>query len=118
MNPGDFTKIEIINKKYSVSFSNTDGWVKFDHNYSVSDDLKEMNELKSGKLFLVTNDRASYLVLFGWVYASEPGLCTIIDLKNGEIAFNYEKELISMSFDKSKFRFKDNYTTTCEAYSR
>lgn len=46
---GDFLKINITNDKYSVSFSNTNGWVRFDNNYSVSDNLKKTNELKTDK---------------------------------------------------------------------
>jgi hypothetical protein len=109
---GDFLKINITNDKYSVSFSNTNGWVRFDNNYSVSDNLKKTNELKTDKLILVTNKNTSYLIMFGWVYANEPGLCTIIDLKTGKIVFNTEKDLISISSDKSTFEFRDKYKTT------
>jgi hypothetical protein len=111
--PGDVLKIEIINNNRTTAYSNADGWVKFDRNYPVSKELKEINELKSDKIIMVTNDKYSLLVLFGWVYASEPGLCTIINLNTGELVFNYNKELISISSDKRKFRFYDKTTTDC-----
>lgn len=111
--PGDVLKIDIVNEKGITSYSNADGWVKFDLNYPVSKELKEINELKSEKIIVVTNDKYSLLVLFGWVYASEPGLCTIINLNTGELEFNDNKELISISADKRKFRFHDKTTTDC-----
>lgn len=111
--PGDVLKIEITNDKGTTAYSNIDGWVKFDHNYPVTRALKELNELKSDKIILVSNDKYALAVLFGWVYASEPGLCTIINLTTGEMVFNDNKELISISADKRNFKFKDKTTTAC-----
>lgn len=111
--PGDFLKIEISNKKYSVSYSNVNGWVRFDHNYPVPERIQKINELQSHKLLLVTGDDLALLVLFGWVYASDPGLCTIINLVDGEIVLNTNAELMSIKEDNCTFSVRMRNTIRC-----
>ena len=103
--PGDFLKIKISNKKYVVEYSNIDGWVSFNNNYPVKEDIAQQNEIESKKMLLITSGKIPYLVLFGWVYASNPGLCTIIDLKTGKIAFNAEDNLLAIEDGKFKFQY-------------
>jgi hypothetical protein len=103
--PGDFLKIKISNSKYTVEYSNIDGWVTFNNNYLVKDDIAKQNELESEKILLITNGKIPHLVLFGWVYESSPGLCTIIDLASGKIVFNDEDNILAVEHGKFKFQY-------------
>ena len=106
--PGDFLKIIISNKKYTLTLTNIDGWVKFDQNYGVSQALKRQNGLPTDLTLLLEHEGLNLLVLFGWVYASQPGLCTIIDLNKGELVFNKNVEL--NDFSNGILRFTETKT--------
>ncbi|MEQ9169215.1 MAG: hypothetical protein RLO12_23375 [Fulvivirga sp.] len=116
--PGDFHLVEIINSKYSKSFSNLDGWVKFNQNYPVNDELKNMNQTNTDLFLVASNENQSLLILFGWVYASDPGLCTVIDLNNGTIVYNQNSELTSISLQKGTLTFSEKLTVECYGYTK
>ena len=108
--PGDVLKIHISNSKYDTSYTNIDGWVKFDNNYTVPIDLKKLNELDTDLALLHTGKGYAYLILFGWVYANDPGLCTIVDLQTGELLLN--KNLWLMNFNGNKAIVNDTIYCT------
>ena len=97
--PGNFQKIEIlITEGESYEFFNYGGWVTFNQNYSVPQQVSDQNTLNSENILLVDATPTSKLIIiFGWVYASEPGLVTIINPITGDILFNKEWDLQSMS---------------------
>ena len=60
----------------------TDGWDKFDPDYSPTSDYYK----------LVRLDDSTYALLFvGFNYASEPGLLTIVILRGGQATLVYNK---------------------------
>jgi len=98
--PGDFLRVKIYDTKGKVIFNQTNfgGWVKFGNNYSLPEIVKEKNLIESNKALLIDNKTGKQLILFGWVYASQPGLMTIIDLfPTPEIIFNKKFELKEIS---------------------
>lgn len=88
--PGNFQKIRVeLSGEEPYEFSNYSGWVTFNENYSISEDIAANNQLESNNILLLNATPNSKLILlFGWVYASDPGLVTIIDPTNRTILFN------------------------------
>ena len=115
--PGDFHQMEIVldnNQKIIVTCF--DGWVKFGENYSVNDNLRKLNKINSD-LLLVTyfNTDRILIFAFGWVYASTPGLMTVIDA-NGhtpKVIFNdnFELEKIDNNSFTGKFEYSEKSKT-------
>ncbi|MGL1888997.1 MAG: hypothetical protein OCD76_20960 [Reichenbachiella sp.] len=97
--PGNFQKIEVlITQGGSYEFLNYGGWVTFNQNYSVPQQVSDQNTLNSENILLIdATPNSKLIMIFGWVYASEPGLMTIINPATGDILFNKEWELQSMS---------------------
>ena len=110
--PGDYHKVRISNEKYTQEFSNLDGWVRFDENYTVAQNLKDLNQLESD-LVLLSKGEINLLILFGWAYASQPGLCTIIDLENGELIMNLNVELKDISKNGIGITISAVVSTSC-----
>jgi hypothetical protein len=82
---GDFHQMEItLDNKQKIIETCFDGWVKFGENYSVNDNLRKLNKINSDLLLVTDFDTDRILIFaFGWVYASTPGLMTVIDA-NGQ----------------------------------
>jgi len=101
--PGNFQKIEIkLYGEEPSEFLNYGGWVSFNQNYSVTDEIVSQNKLNSENILLIdatSNDKL--IVIFGWVYASEPGLVTILNPVTGKILFNKEWDLRTISDSNS-----------------
>jgi hypothetical protein len=111
--PGDFHQIEIIlDNDSSIVKTEFGGWVRFGHNYSVNENLVNMN-LVDSDLILVPNinKNQKIVVAFGWVYASQPGLVTIFE-SNGnkpQLLFNTQFDLYSIDENQFTgiFEFRD-----------
>jgi hypothetical protein len=89
--PGDYIKIIIKSNNHIIDLENLEGWVKFDNNYTVPEQVKNQNLINTDYfIYTKLDDNKPIILLFGWVYASEPGLMTIIDLtnKNPKLIFN------------------------------
>jgi len=97
--PGDFLNIVITDKKGNELFNriNFSGWVRFGNNYYLPDSVISFNLIESDKALIIDNKNGKQLIVFGWVYASSPGLMTLIDLfPKPKIIFNQEFELKSI----------------------
>ena len=103
--PGDFINIQVEDKRGNILFdkTNIDGWVKFGNNYSVPESVKKLNLLNSDEVLLVNNYSGKQLILFGWVYASKPGLMTIIDI------FPRPKVIFNRNFEIKSIQHIDDY---------
>ena len=116
--PGDFHQIEIIlDNNKSVIETEFGGWVKFGNNYSVEEELKEMNQINS-ELILITNlnPNQKIVLTFGWVYASQPGLVSIFE-GNGikpQLIFNKNFDIYKIRENKfiGIFEFRDHIERT------
>ncbi|XOV93189.1 MAG: hypothetical protein ACFHWX_00475 [Bacteroidota bacterium] len=88
--PGNFHKIRLeLSGKEPFELSNYSGWVTFNENYSIPEDIEDKNQLSSNNILLLNATPTTKLILiFGWIYASGPGLMTIIDPANQKILFN------------------------------
>lgn len=94
--PGDFLRVKIVDEdeKILLEETNFSGWVEFGNNYTLSKALIDVNKVDSDKAMIIENQEGKLLVLFGWVYASKPGLLTVIDLfPSPRIIFNKEFQL-------------------------
>jgi hypothetical protein len=92
IDPGDFINLQIMDNSGNVILEqvNIDGWVKFGSNYFVPESVSSQNLIESDLGLLLDNHTGKQLVLFSWVYASDPGGMTIIDLfPTPTIIFNY-----------------------------
>ena len=97
--PGDYLQFVEVDNRDSVLFKilNLDGWVKFGDNYDVPQTILDQNRIVSDHLLLLRINKSSYLFLFGWVYASSPGIMTVIKLEpRCEVVFNKEFQLNSI----------------------
>ncbi len=97
--PGDFHQIIIFyddGQKYT--FTNFFGWVKFGLNYYVQESIQKQNLIKSDKIVLSKINKSQCLFLFGWVYASEPGLLSVISFEkeNPKVIFNTNFDIQSL----------------------
>ncbi|MEL7146068.1 MAG: hypothetical protein AAFO69_06845 [Bacteroidota bacterium] len=101
--PGEFQKIRIeMSGKAPYDLLNYDGWVSFNSNYPVSKKIAKQNELDSQILLVIeVAPGKKVVIVFGWVYASEPGLVTIIDPENQSILFNKGWQLLEISDNDS-----------------
>jgi hypothetical protein len=97
--PGSFQKIEMqLSGEGSFEFLNYGGWVTFNQNYSVSKEISDRNKLNSENILLIDATTNSMLVvIFAWVYANDPGLVTIMDPATGNILFNKDWDMKSIS---------------------
>ncbi|MDE5419989.1 hypothetical protein L3049_18525 [Labilibaculum sp. DW002] len=98
--PGDFLNIQIVDSKNNETFrlNNLDGWMKCIGNYDLPETIKSVNLDKSEIALLIENKTGKQLVIFGYSYASEPGLMTIIDLfPKPQVIFNTQFDLRSIS---------------------
>lgn len=97
--PGNFQKIKVeLYGEEPYEFSNYGGWVTFNENYSISEEIAAKSQLDSKNILLLNATPNSKLILlFGWVYANDPGLVTIIELNNGTILFNKEWDLLKIT---------------------
>ena len=98
--PGDFVKIQIKNSEDDVIFEqvNIDGWMKCVSYYKLPESINLINQISSDKALVVSNQTGKQLVLFGYTYASQPGLMTIIDLfPEPRVIFNKQFDLRSIS---------------------
>lgn len=81
--PGDYHRIRIVGDT-SYSFFNVDGWMEMDVSYSSID-----NRLESKYVILEKSNKRCLLYAFGYPYASEPELLTILNLnKKVDLIFN------------------------------
>jgi len=111
--PGDFHQMEIILDNNQKSTETCfDGWVK----YSVNSKLIKLNKIKSDFLLVTDFDTDKILIFaFGWVYASTPGLMTVIDA-NGQtpkVIFNdnFELEKIDNNSFTGQFEYSEKSKT-------
>lgn len=107
--PGDFQQIEIITDNgLSWTATNFDGWVRFDNNYYVPDSVKRLNQLDTDLLLLTDFENTKILGLFGWVYAIESGLLTIIDFSTKQPRIMINKNLDLVGIDNQKITIQDS----------
>ncbi|MBW6480548.1 MAG: hypothetical protein K0B37_14060 [Bacteroidales bacterium] len=94
--PGDFHRIRIKKQEKEFVFFNSDGWViigEYETQYLNS--FSETNEIKSSYVSVQkASDKDILLFAFGYVYASQPGLLSILNLSR---------------FEKPVLIFNDNY---------
>ncbi len=89
--PGDFHQIVIsYDNGQKFTYTNFDGWVKFGQNYYVQESIQKQNLIKSNKIILKKINNLNCIFLFGWIYASEPGLLSVISFEKEKpkIIFN------------------------------
>jgi len=92
--PGDFHRIRIENKDTCYSFFNSDGWIKLRPSiFEYVPNFTTYNKIQSDYIVLSQNNGDLLLFAFGYIYASEPGLLSIINL----------------SLEKPTLIFNDNY---------
>jgi len=107
--PGDFQQIQITTDNGTIwTETNFDGWVRFDNNYYVPDSVKRLNQLDTDLLLLTDFENTKILGLFGWVYASESGLLTIIDFNTKQPRIMINKNLDLVGIDNQKVTIQDS----------
>jgi hypothetical protein len=115
--PGDFHRVRIEFKDTCYHFYNSSGWVEINHSFADEyiRDLTSINKIKSDYVILNENNNNLLLFVFGYVYASSPGLLTIINLsmKEPQLILNENYLLVkyqdtSPIFIMSKF-FKEDH---------
>ena len=108
--PGDFHKIRItVAGMEPKEYINHSGWVSFNNNYPIAEQLKAQNLLDSKNILLSrVSPSTRVLMLFGWVYASQPGLLTIINARNQSVLFNKEWSVHTIT-DKNDDGFAELY---------
>ena len=89
--PGDFHRIKVEKKDSCYTFFNSSGWVKatpFFFGYVPN--FPSYNKIQSDYIVLTQNNDDFLLFVFGYVYASQPGLLSIINLslKEPKLLFN------------------------------
>jgi hypothetical protein len=92
--PGDFHRLQVILANGdSFDIINVDGWIK-DNHYKPKE-----NELASDYITITEYEEAVFLLCFGWPYASQPALLTILDFSSGKsrVIFNKEFALRELS---------------------
>ncbi len=80
--PGDFHRIRIINQTKEYEYFNGHGWINIsDFELQFEEYLKEDSQVDS-KYIIISNasNNDKLLFCFGYVYASQPGLLSIINL--------------------------------------
>lgn len=107
--PGDFQQIQItMDNGFSWTETNFNGWVRFNSNYYVPDSIKRLNQLDTDLLLLTDFENTKILGLFGWVYASESGLLTIIDFSTNHPRIMINKNLDIVGIDNQKITIQDS----------
>lgn len=109
--PGDFHQIIIqLDNGNKWSQINVGGWVRFDNNYSIPDPIKNLNQINTDLILLTNFGDTKIIGLFGWVYASEPGLLTIVEFSSGlpRIMINKQFDLVSMDSNRITTKFLDD----------
>ncbi len=107
--PGDFHQIQIkTDNSLAWTETNFDGWVRFDNNYHIPDSVKRLNQLDTDLLLITDFEDTKILCLFGWVYASESGLLTIIDFSSDQPRIMINKNLDLVGIDNKKITFQQS----------
>ena len=80
--PGDFHRIRIISQAREYEYFNGHGWISIsDFELQFEKSLKEKNQISSNYIIITdASDNDKLLFCFGYVYASQPGLLSIINL--------------------------------------
>ena len=92
--PGDFHRIKIEKKDTCYTFFNSSGWVKAEsYFFEYVPNFSSYNKIQSDYIVLSQNNDDLLLFVFGYVYASQPGLLSIVNL----------------SLKEPKMLFNDNY---------
>ena len=89
--PGDFHKIRIEKNDTCYTFFNSSGWIKSCSSiFNYVPDFLTYNKINSDYVFLCENNGDLLLFIFGYIYASNPGLLTIVNLslKEPKLLFN------------------------------
>lgn len=85
--PGDFHRLQVILANGdSFDIINVGGWIK-DNHYKPKE-----NELTSDYITITKYEEVVFLLCFGWSYASQPALLTIIDFSSGKSRVIFNKE--------------------------
>lgn len=115
--PGDFHQIRIkMDNGFEWTETNFLGWVRFDHNYLIPKPIKKLNQINTDLLLLTDFQTTKILGLFGWAYASEPGLLTIIEFSTGlpRLMINKNLDLINIDNNKISTQYlEDKYSIEC-----
>ncbi|MDR1349022.1 MAG: hypothetical protein LBJ63_11475 [Prevotellaceae bacterium] len=104
--PGDFHRIRIEYKDTCFTFYNSSGWIKTNYsaNYYISD-FKSVNEIDSEYIILRKNNDNLLLFAFGYVYASNPGLLSIINLSIKEPQLILNDNCLLVQYEDSNTTF-------------
>jgi len=99
--PGDFHKIRIRNQKEEFVFFNSFGWVSIGaYQSQFIKSFSENNEIKSSSIYVLkASEKDILLFAFGYVYGSQPGLLSIINLSRYDepiLIFNDNFNLYSL----------------------
>ena len=89
--PGDFHRIRIEKNDTCYTFFNSSGWIKSCSSiFNYVPDFLTYNKINSDYVFLCENNSDLLLFAFGYIYASNPGLLTIVNLslKEPKLLFN------------------------------
>ncbi len=94
--PGDYHRIRIKSKEKEYVFFNSDGWVEIGaYETQYLNSFPQTTQVKSKYVNIQrSSDKDILLFAFGYVYASQPGLLSILNLSR---------------FDKPELIFNDNY---------
>ena len=107
--PGDFRQIEIkMDNGDCWTKINFDGWVRFDNNNIIPDLIKNQNQLKTDKFLLTDFGSTKIIGLFSWVYASQPGLLTIIEFSTDKPRIMINRKLDLIHLDQTTILVRDN----------
>lgn len=124
--PGDFHRIRIISQTGEYDFFNGHGWVSIgDYELQSAKSLNDENLIKSNYAIITDVSEADkFLLCFGYAYASEPGLLSVVNLSNQHepnLVYNdnsylfglkdldkdYTKELLVTWYDQEEIVGKD-----------
>jgi hypothetical protein len=118
--PGDFHRIRIEFKDTCFSFYNSSGWVKIENSANdYINDFTSINKINSEYIVLSKNNDNLLLFAFGYVYASNPGLLSIINLsmKEPQLILNDNFLLVKYEEDNPIF-ITTRYFGEDEVYQR
>jgi len=97
--PGDFLEVEIsLSNEKQFKVFNSSGWVVFNQDYTVPNQLIDQNLIDSQEILILKLNENYYLFAFGWVYASIPGLMTMIEFSDDipRVAYNGNTDINSI----------------------
>jgi len=89
--PGDYHRIKIEKTDTCYTFFNSSGWIKScPYIFRYVPNFSTHNKIHSEYVFLIENNEDLLLFAFGYIYASQPGLLSIINLslKDPKLLFN------------------------------